>query len=233
MKKQIILLLVFIFSIIITDQAGSNFFARTTVNGAFSSMGKDAISSNIFSPLSPESVGMSSVTLARIESIVKDGIEARAFPGCQVFVMKDGKLIYDKCFGYYTYAAIQKVTPTTIYDLASLSKTTGTLLAIMKLYDNGKLKLTDKASLYLPFLRCTDKENITITELLFHESGLPADLSCYRLATTKDPSMLFIWVVPTLNTKKTGCQIFLRLNIPRRCRTASIYRISSIRQPCK
>jgi CubicO group peptidase (beta-lactamase class C family) len=73
-----------------------------------------------------------------------------------------------------------------MYDLASLSKTTGTLLAIMKLYDNGQLKLTDKASRYLSFLRGTDKANITIKELLFHESGLPGDLSCYRLATTKD-----------------------------------------------
>jgi CubicO group peptidase (beta-lactamase class C family) len=76
--------------------------------------------------------------------------------------------------------------PTTIYDLASLSKTTGTLLGIMKLYDNGKLKLTDKASRYLTFLRGTDKQNITITELLFHESGLPSSLPFYQLVIEKN-----------------------------------------------
>ncbi|MCX6238973.1 MAG: serine hydrolase [Bacteroidia bacterium] len=186
MKKQLILLLVFLFSIITMDQAGNDFFARAKANGASSATGKDNINPNNSTLYSPEDVGMSSITLARIDSIVKYGIKARALPGCQVLVMKEGKTIYDKCFGYYTYEATQKVTPTTMYDIASLSKTTGTLLAIMKLYDNGQIKLTDKASRYLPFLRGTDKENITIKELLFHESGLPGDLSCYRLATTKD-----------------------------------------------
>jgi CubicO group peptidase (beta-lactamase class C family) len=100
--------------------------------------------------------------------------------------MKEGKPVYDKCFGYYTYDTLQEVMPTTMYDLASLSKTTGTLLAIMKLYDNGQIKLNDKASKYLSFLRETDKANITIKELLLHETGLPGDLSCYRLATTKE-----------------------------------------------
>ena len=186
MKKQIAILLVLLFSSIIVDQAGNNFFASATAKGALSTTGKDTINQYTFTHYPSEVVGMSSVTLARIDSIVKDGMKARAFPGCQVLVMKDGKSVYDKCFGYYTYEAAQKVLPTTMYDLASLSKTTGTLLAIMKLYDNGRLKLTDKASRYLTFLRGTDKSNITIKELLLHESGLPADLSCYRLATTKD-----------------------------------------------
>ena len=124
--------------------------------------------------------------LAGIDVIIENGIKAKAFPGCQVVVLKKGVSIYDKCFGTYTYEDAQKVLPTTLYDLASLSKTTGTLLAIMKLYDNGQLKLTDKASKYLSFLRSTDKEDITITDLLFHESGLPASLSCYNLVMTKD-----------------------------------------------
>ena len=186
MKKQTILLLAALFSIITPDQAGNNFFAQAMINGESSATLKDTIHLSNFTLHSPEEVGMNSTTLARIDSIAKDGIKAGAYPGCQVLVMKDGKSIYYKCFGYYTYEATQKVTPTTIYDLASLSKTTGTLLAIMKLYDNGQIKLTDKASKYLPFLRGTDKSNITLNELLFHESGLPGDLSCYRLATTKD-----------------------------------------------
>ena len=121
------------------------------------------------------------VTLSVIDSIAEDGIENRVYPGCQVLVLKDGKPIYNKCFGYLTYKKTQKVVPTTMYDLASLSKTTGTLLAVMKLYDDKKLSLTDKASMYLPFLRGTDKEDITITELLFHESGLAASLPFYKM----------------------------------------------------
>ncbi len=123
--------------------------------------------------------------MPRIDRIVEEGIRVKAFPGCQVVVLKDGKPIYDKCFGTYTYETSHAVTPTTLFDLASLSKTTGTLLAIMKLYDNGTFKLTDKASAYLAFLRGTDKENITITDLLFHESGLPGSLSLERLLVEK------------------------------------------------
>jgi len=185
MEKQITFFLILVFSIFL-DRAGNISFAQARTKGVSSAIGKETINQNTSARFSPEEVGMSSVTLARIDSIVKDGINARAFPGCQVLVMKEGKPIYDKCFGYYTYEALQEVTPTTMYDLASLSKTTGTLLAIMKLYDNGQIKLTEKASRYLSFLRGTDKVNITIKELLFHESGLPGDLSCYRLATTKD-----------------------------------------------
>lgn len=185
MEKQITFFLILVFSILL-DHAGNISFAQNRLIGAPSVTGKETINPHTPARYSPEDVGMSSVTMARIDSIVKEGIEAQAFPGCQVLIVKDGKPIYDKCFGYYTYEALQEVMPTTMYDLASLSKTTGTLLAIMKLYDNGQLKLTDKASRYLSFLRGTDKVNITIKELLLHETGLPGDLSCYRLATTKE-----------------------------------------------
>ena len=113
----------------------------------------------------------------QIDSIVNDAMARKVFPGCQVLVVKDGVAVYDKCFGNLTYDIGHPVSATTMYDLASLSKTTGTLFAIMKLYDSGKLQLTDKASKYLDFLKNTDKENITITDLLFHESGLPAYIS--------------------------------------------------------
>ncbi len=185
MEKQITIFLILLFSIL-PDQARNNFFAQERINGSSSFAEKVNINANTSASFSPEDVGMNSVTLVRIESIVKEGIKARALPGCQVLVMKDGKSVYDTCFGYYTYENTQQVKPTTLYDLASLSKTTGTLLAIMKLYDNGQLKLTDKASRYLTFLRGTDKANITIKELLLHETGLPGDLSCYLLVTTKE-----------------------------------------------
>lgn len=54
-----------------------------------------------------------------------------------------------------------------MYDLASLTKTTATLLAVMKLYDEGKFGLTDRISQYIPALKGTDKERVTIEELLY------------------------------------------------------------------
>jgi CubicO group peptidase (beta-lactamase class C family) len=173
------------------NQSGNNIYARITGNNTLSKTSRSDNNSSL-AYCSSDNVVMKSVYLNRIDSIVKNGIKDRALPGCQVLVMKNGKPFYNKCFGYYTYKEKQKVTPSTMYDLASLSKTTGTLLAIMKLYDNGELKLTDNASRYLTFLRGTDKENITIRDLLFHESGLPAGLPFYKLIIEKKnmPSFL-------------------------------------------
>lgn len=142
----------------------------------------------------PEEYGIDSRLLARIDGIAEEGIRERAYPGCQIVVLKDGKEMYNKAFGTYTGkgTAANKntknmpVTNTSVYDLASLTKTTATLLAVMKLYDKGRLNLTDRASDYLPFLQDTDKKDITVRELLMHESGLPSVLFFYQDAIDKD-----------------------------------------------
>lgn len=189
MRKQLKIVIACLLSAFIMDQGGNDLLAQATAGNVNSVAERDITYTKMPSLFSPKEVGMNPEKLTRIDAIVKLGIEAKAFPGCQVLVMKEGKLVYDKCFGNYTYESAQKVQPTTMYDLASLSKTTGTLLAIMKLYDKDKLKLTDKASKYLTFLRGTDKESITIKELLFHESGLPAGLPFYELPiANKDTS---------------------------------------------
>jgi len=192
MKKQIsIFLLVFTFAILI-HLAGNSAESNNAKNTSPKSAINDSSKYDLPSVFSPEELGVSSKKLSKIDSIVNDALLAQVFPGCQVFVMKNGKPIYDKCFGKLTYEASPLVTSTTLYDLASLSKTTGTLMAIMKLYDEGKLKLTDKASQYLTFLRATNKENITIAELLFHETGLPGSLPFYNFVREKNPTPSFI-----------------------------------------
>lgn len=130
----------------------------------------------------PEDLGMKSYELYRIDAIARAGLEAKAYPGCQILVLKDGRPVYDKCFGTHSDKDTTAVRPTDMFDLASLTKTTATLLAVMKLYDEGRLKLTDKASHYLPFLRNTNKKNITLKELLLHESGLPPYIRFYMEA---------------------------------------------------
>lgn len=180
MKTQITRFITFLFLLLIVGHAGSPFFARTSPSPVASVT--ETIPEVPHAPAhSSEALGIDVRSLSRIDQIAKEGIRTKAFPGCQVVVMKEGVPVYEKCFGTYTYETARLVKPTTMYDLASLSKTTGTLLAVMKLYDSGKLKLTDKASTFLPFLRSTNKEDITISELLFHESGLPAGLPFYRL----------------------------------------------------
>lgn len=133
----------------------------------------------------PEEYGMNSKALAQIDTIARAGIRDGAYPGCQVVVLKDGRTMYEKSFGTHTGAGSDKVEGTDLYDLASLSKTTGTSLAVMKLYDKGRFSLDDEVSDYLPFLRQTNKKNITIRELLLHQSGLPSGIIFYQEAIDK------------------------------------------------
>lgn len=139
----------------------------------------------------PEEHGMSSRLLARIDSIAEEGIREGAYPGCQVVILKGGKEMYNKAFGTHTRrtAAQKKVRPVTtddVYDIASLTKTTATLLAVMKLYDKGRLSLTDRVADYLPFLKDTDKRYITVRDLLLHQSGLPSTILFYQEAIDKE-----------------------------------------------
>ena len=87
---------------------------------------------------------MDSRILARIDTIAQEGIDAQAYPGCHVLILKDGYPVYNKCFGTFTYDGSRKVKENDLYDLASLSKVTGTLLAVMKLYDEGKFGLLSR-----------------------------------------------------------------------------------------
>lgn len=130
----------------------------------------------------PEVVGINDTIVAFVDSIVNVGLKTGAFPGCQVLVAHKGKVIINKGYGFMES---QKVNPTTeysIYDLASVSKASGTLPAIMKAYDMGLFKLDEKASKYIPGLRGVEgKEDITIQELLYHESGIQPALNMYKV----------------------------------------------------
>jgi beta-glucosidase-like glycosyl hydrolase/CubicO group peptidase (beta-lactamase class C family) len=134
----------------------------------------------------PMEVGMSQKTLEQIDAIAKEGIENKAFPGCQVLVAKEGVVVYNKSFGYFDYAQTHPVQNTDIYDLASLTKATATVSAVMKLYDEGKFRLQDKLSRYIPELKNTDKEEITVQDALFHQTGLPSFFPFYQLLINPD-----------------------------------------------
>lgn len=123
----------------------------------------------------------------KIDSIVEDGIAKKAMPGCTVLIAKDGKLAFQKSYGSYTYKPeATKVNPYTIYDLASLTKMLSTTLAVMKLYDQGKIDLKKKISDYLPEFEGSNKANISIEKLLLHEGGLVSYISFYKETLAAD-----------------------------------------------
>ncbi len=110
--------------------------------------------------------------LLGIDSIAKAGIDAKAYSGCQIVVYHKGDPIYDKCFGHTDYTGKESVTHRHMYDLASLTKTTATMLAVMKLHEEQCFSLKDEIGRYVPQMQGSDKEHITIEQLLYHQSGL-------------------------------------------------------------
>lgn len=89
----------------------------------------------------PTSLGFDESKLHTIDSIVRQAIVNRATPGCVVLVARDGKIAYQKSFGYYTYDSLEAVSQESIFDMASVTKIFATTLAVMKLYEEGRLDL--------------------------------------------------------------------------------------------
>jgi CubicO group peptidase (beta-lactamase class C family) len=111
---------------------------------------------------------------ARLDSLAGLAISQHAFPGCQVLVAKDGKVFFQKCYGWLSYDKKQPVTPETLYDLASLTKILAPLPAIMKLYDEKKINLDNRYADYFPGFRNTNKDQMTIRDVLLHQACLQA-----------------------------------------------------------
>lgn len=134
----------------------------------------------------PVEVGFKSGLLQKIDSVCNYSIEQGAFPGCQVLVARHGKIICNRAYGEINFNSGIPVTENTLFGLASVSKASGTLSGIMKLYDEGKFKLDEPASKYIVGLRDTDKKNITFRQLLYHETGMQPSLSMWDMMF--DPS---------------------------------------------
>lgn len=120
----------------------------------------------------PARKGVDQNTLNQIDSIMNLAIQDSATPGGQILVAKDGAVIYEKGFGYYTYEKKKPVSDFTLYDIASVTKVTATLQAVMFLVQEGELNLDATVSTYLSDLVGTNKEFITLREVLTHQAGL-------------------------------------------------------------
>jgi len=127
----------------------------------------------------PESVGVNSTKLKKIDSLVNYGIKKNMMPGAQVLVARKGKIIYNKAFGYHTQEKINKVSENDIYDLASLTKILATLPMVMKLVDDSTISLDTKISELLPEYFATNKENITVKEMLSHYARIKSWIPFY------------------------------------------------------
>ncbi|SHF16177.1 beta-glucosidase [Flavobacterium fontis] len=128
----------------------------------------------------PENVGMSPKTLARIDQVAQKAIDGAMTPGMQVLVARRGKVIFHKAYGNQTYEAQTKIQASDLYDVASVTKIAATLPLVMQLYDQGKLRLDQTLGELLPETKGTNKEFITLKELLSHYARLQAWIPFYK-----------------------------------------------------
>ncbi|MDX2361197.1 MAG: glycoside hydrolase family 3 N-terminal domain-containing protein [Crocinitomicaceae bacterium] len=121
----------------------------------------------------PEELGISRLKLSNIDTIVKNSIAAGAFPGCQVLVAIEGKVIYNKAFGHHTYEEAVPVKQDDIYDIASITKIAASTLSLMHLESKGEFSLEGKLGDYLSEeLAGSPYANIRLKDMMAHQAGL-------------------------------------------------------------
>jgi len=108
---------------------------------------------------------------------MRQAVDAGQIPGGVVLVGHDGKIVYRKAFGWRALEpAREPMTLGTIFDLASLTKCIATTTSIMRLVQEGRVRLNDPVAAYLPDFAQNAKGDITVRELMTHYSGLAPDL---------------------------------------------------------
>ena len=174
--------------------AGDAIFAGNAVSGRLpvSMPGVAALGEGVSYPATrlsfstPNGAGMPEWLNDSIDAIARPAVAAGAFSGLQVMVVKDGHVVADRCYGRTTnQPGASSVTPSTLFDLASVSKAIGTLPGIMLARQEAGLDLDKPISEYIEALKGTEKASITPRMLLLHESGMPASLNMYE--TMVDP----------------------------------------------
>jgi len=129
----------------------------------------------------PESVGMSSVKLQRIDSVANLVLEKKMSPGLQILVARHGVVVYEKSFGFHTDKKNNSVKSTDVYDVASLTKILASLPMMMKAEEDKKIKLTSTVKSILPAFKNSNKDTLTVLEILSHYGRLKAWIPFYKL----------------------------------------------------
>jgi beta-glucosidase-like glycosyl hydrolase/CubicO group peptidase (beta-lactamase class C family) len=125
----------------------------------------------------PEEVQINSVYLnTQIDSLAQLGITKKAFPGCQVLIAREGKVIFRKSYGYFTYEKTQPVRNDNLFDLASVTKISASLPAVMKLYDEKKINPDAPMATYFNEFTNTNKAEMTVRDVLTHQSRLQSGI---------------------------------------------------------
>jgi len=115
--------------------------------------------------------------LEAIESLVMEAIGEKKLPGAVVLVGRGDRVLYQKAIGHRALLPEpEPMTLDTVFDLASLTKVVATTTSVMILIEEGKIRLNDRVSVYVPGFERYGKADITIRHLMTHMSGLRPDV---------------------------------------------------------
>lgn len=122
-----------------------------------------------------------------VDELINNAVAEKIFPGAVLLIWQNGEILHEKSYGSFTFDIdAPEVTTSTIYDLASLTKVVSTTTAVMICVDRKLISLDDKVVLYIPEFGANSKSNITIRNLLLHNSGLAAWKKFYRRGLNKE-----------------------------------------------
>ena len=139
-------------------------------------------------PAAPASAKMSAARLERIDKVIQENIDKNLIAGAIGFIARDGKIVYNKAFGYSDIGSKAQLKTNDIFRIASQTKAI-TSVAVMMLFEEGKFLLDDPISKYIPafanpvvldkfnpadstYTSVPAKREITIRDLLTHTSGI-------------------------------------------------------------
>ena len=121
----------------------------------------------------PGQLGLDAQRLARIDAVMAAGIKAGDFPGAVVVIGRHGRIAFERAYGVrQTKPKPVPMTVNTVFDLASLTKIVATAPSIMQLVEDGRLRLDGHLGDLIPACDRKDKRDITVRQLLEHDSGL-------------------------------------------------------------
>lgn len=178
----------------VQDIACQSLFGVNEINGKLPVTADDNYKSGMgyYSPATgtmgyaiPEEVGLSSDSLSTIDSIIDEMITEKAAPGCQILVAKDGKIVFNKAFGYHTYEKKRKVRLSDLYDVASVTKILATTISVMNLEDEHKINIDNSLGQYITELDTCQNKELVIKDVMAHHAGLRGWIPFYKYTMTE------------------------------------------------
>ncbi len=134
----------------------------------------------------PIDLNLNHEILYKVDSIAIDAISKGAMPGCQIIALKNGKVFYQKNFGFQTYKKQNQIDDDDVYDIASITKIAAAAPSIMYLYDKNLLSLDDQLKDFINFSDSSNKKNLFIKDILTHQARLKSWIPFFKKTLNKD-----------------------------------------------